>query len=294
MKSYSSASIRKTRQDTRCALLAIDTQSSILQIAAERPVCTYTPYGLCKSGSGPVAVLAYTGALIDPVTEHYTFGNGRRIYSPTLMRFINADPMSPFNIGGLNSYAYCLADPINHIDPSGYFSIRSAIRKFFNWITGKSQATKNPGPLADLKPDDYEAEVAQTSSYLDKRTNSGDRMLTIATGEAAVRATKNSSWEHKFAYTMSGELVIGSYDQSYIFPTHASIAAVAAERLGTNTQVMAAGYIWRNGTSISLSNWSGHYKPKLKRLDPVKSHLENMGYTVQTIRYNSPDNPYNH
>ncbi|KAK6509207.1 hypothetical protein TWF481_003967 [Arthrobotrys musiformis] len=30
--------------------------------------------------------------------------------------------MSPFGKGGLNSYAYCLNDPINRVDPTGHFS----------------------------------------------------------------------------------------------------------------------------------------------------------------------------
>ncbi|NLA01594.1 hypothetical protein GTA07_14335 [Rhodococcus hoagii] len=39
---------------------------------------------------------------------------------PTLMRFSAPDSLSPFNEGGLNAYAYCGCDPINHEDPSGH------------------------------------------------------------------------------------------------------------------------------------------------------------------------------
>jgi hypothetical protein len=35
------------------------------------------------------------------------------------MRFLSPDQLSPFGWGGLNAYAYCAGDPVNHSDPSG-------------------------------------------------------------------------------------------------------------------------------------------------------------------------------
>ena len=35
------------------------------------------------------------------------------------MRFYSPDSLSPFDAGGLNSYAYCSGDPLNYSDPSG-------------------------------------------------------------------------------------------------------------------------------------------------------------------------------
>jgi RHS repeat-associated protein len=71
--------------------------------------------------------LGYTGQRRDPVTGCYHLGNGYRMYNPRLMRFQAADSMSPFGRGGINSYAYCLGDPINRQDPSGHFEIFSLI-----------------------------------------------------------------------------------------------------------------------------------------------------------------------
>ena len=49
-----------------------------------------------------------------------------RYYDPQLGRFINADDISALDvtkvtINGLNLYAYCLNNPVNEVDESGYF-----------------------------------------------------------------------------------------------------------------------------------------------------------------------------
>ncbi|NOI26757.1 RHS repeat-associated core domain-containing protein [Vibrio mediterranei] len=69
----------------------------------------------------------FNGERKDPVTGCYHLGIGYRMYNPRLMRFHAADSMSPFGKGGINSYAYCLGDPVNKRDPSGHFAIISLI-----------------------------------------------------------------------------------------------------------------------------------------------------------------------
>ncbi|MDZ3994921.1 RHS repeat-associated core domain-containing protein [Pseudomonas sp. Teo4] len=77
----------------------------------------YSPYGYLSATSDHL--LAFNGERRDPFTGCYHLGNGHRVYSPSLMRFHSPDKLSPFDIGGLNAYAYCLGDPINHRDPTG-------------------------------------------------------------------------------------------------------------------------------------------------------------------------------
>ena len=43
------------------------------------------------------------------------------------MRFNSPDSMSPFGQGGVNPYAYCEDDPINHSDPSGHFAFLTGL-----------------------------------------------------------------------------------------------------------------------------------------------------------------------
>lgn len=76
----------------------------------------YTPFG---HGTSCESLLAFNGDFHDTLTDLYPLGNGHRMYSPVLMRFLRSDNLSPFDRGGLNSYVYCEADPINRIDPSG-------------------------------------------------------------------------------------------------------------------------------------------------------------------------------
>jgi RHS repeat-associated core domain len=74
-----------------------------------------------------ISVLGFNGERIDPVLGGYHLGNGYRLYSPALRRFISPDSMSPFGQGGINPYAYCEGDPINNTDPTGHFGIFGAI-----------------------------------------------------------------------------------------------------------------------------------------------------------------------
>tara|TARA_R110002050_G_scaffold293949_3_gene451167 strand:- start:849 stop:7742 length:6894 start_codon:yes stop_codon:yes gene_type:complete len=56
---------------------------------------------------------------------------GGRYYNPTIGRFLSADPFiqSPNNLQSLNRYSYALNNPINIIDPSGYWNIGRAISR---------------------------------------------------------------------------------------------------------------------------------------------------------------------
>lgn len=79
--------------------------------------CAYTPYGVINTALAPG--LAFCGQYRDPVTDLYPLGSGHRFYSPTLMRFLSPDNLSPFGRGGINVYAYCGGDPANRHDPTG-------------------------------------------------------------------------------------------------------------------------------------------------------------------------------
>ena len=116
-------------------LLATDLQRSVLQTLDRSPSkqsIAYTPYGHPLAESGLTSLLGFAGERPDPVTGHYLLGHGHRAFNPVLMRFNSPDSLSPFGRGGINTYAYCLGDPINRYDPTG--NVSGAITSMLlNW-----------------------------------------------------------------------------------------------------------------------------------------------------------------
>ncbi|WP_256573887.1 MULTISPECIES: RHS repeat-associated core domain-containing protein [unclassified Pseudomonas] len=84
---------------------------------------TYTAWGYSIN----VYLIGLNAEHMDPVSKFYILGSGRRFYNSAHMRFNSPDSLSPFEKGGINTYAYCSGDPINYNDPSGSF--RGAILK---------------------------------------------------------------------------------------------------------------------------------------------------------------------
>lgn len=101
---------------------------------------TYYPFGGVRTNAVQPgkADLAYkfTGQELDNETGLYYYG--ARYYDAAQGRFISADSIvpSPGNPQSLNRYAYCLNNPINAIDPSGHFSLRSFFSSLFGGIIG--------------------------------------------------------------------------------------------------------------------------------------------------------------
>ncbi|MFV3404737.1 RHS repeat-associated core domain-containing protein [Pseudomonas sp. NY15463] len=99
-------------------LLATDIQRSVIRFGTGTPRA-YLPYGLSRLDGGPMS--AFCGERRDDLTGCYHLGNGYRQFNPVIMRFHQADAMSPFGKGGFNGYGYCGADPINRLDSNGHF-----------------------------------------------------------------------------------------------------------------------------------------------------------------------------
>ena len=83
---------------------------------------SWSPWG---NGKPNAALPGFNGERVDPVSGAYHLGNGYRAYNPVLRRFNCPDSMSPFGAGGINPYAYCAGDPVNHTDPSGHMRLRT-------------------------------------------------------------------------------------------------------------------------------------------------------------------------
>ena len=106
-------------RDGKTVLLQVDGLGSIV---AERGLrqgeWSFPPYGELPS-QRVVGALRFAGQWFDPVALGYLLGNGHRLYSPAITRFLSPDSLSPFGAGGINVYAYCSGDPVNSHDPSG-------------------------------------------------------------------------------------------------------------------------------------------------------------------------------
>ena len=106
-------------------LIATNSASSIVHAAGATPYAPYGHFDLICHGS----VLGFNGQARDPVTHSDLLGNGKRVFSPSLMRFNSPDNLSPFGLGGVNAYAYCGGDPINYTDPTGNIKYNIALKR---------------------------------------------------------------------------------------------------------------------------------------------------------------------
>lgn len=79
----------------------------------------YSAYGHSRALT---SLLAFNGEYLDRNSQKYILGS-YRAFNTGLMRFESPDNRSPFDLGGINAYAYCQNDPINKTDPSGHYSL---------------------------------------------------------------------------------------------------------------------------------------------------------------------------
>ena len=139
----------------KATLCVTDSQRSILHTldTQEQHATAYTAYGHHPTQSGFKCLSGYNGERADAVTGHYLLGNGYRVFNPVLMRFNSPDSLSPFDQGGINTYAYCLNNPINQIDPSGHITFKQAGKLIIsllhrNNISSPRKRIESPDPNA--------------------------------------------------------------------------------------------------------------------------------------------------
>lgn len=129
---------------------------------------TYDEYGV--PGAGNMGRFQYTGQAWLPEIGLYYYK--ARMYSPTLGRFLQTDPVGYG--GGLNKYAYVSGDPVNSTDPSGLWDTRV----FTGSLTGREctscSVSSSPGPAAgNNRPGDTQSGgmvISSTLTYTDPVT----------------------------------------------------------------------------------------------------------------------------
>nr|WP_180206634.1 RHS repeat-associated core domain-containing protein [Pseudomonas sp. SbOxS1]NYU06893.1 RHS repeat-associated core domain-containing protein [Pseudomonas sp. SbOxS1] len=157
-------------------MLASDDKNSVMfeVDSGDRQDIAYSPYGHSVAGSG---ALGYNGELREARTGWYLLGNGYRAFNPLLMRFHSPDSWSPFGAGGLNTYMYCLGDPVRHKDETGHM-VNPA--KTLSWIK-----------QAKL---DAAAEVAGTAF---SSAATGTRTVATTVGEAVESTSRSKGFSRQ-------------------------------------------------------------------------------------------------
>ncbi|WP_049858172.1 RHS repeat-associated core domain-containing protein [Trabulsiella odontotermitis] len=211
----------------------------------------WSPFGATAQRSGLSASLpGFNGERADPLSGVTHLGNGYRAYSPVLRRFTCPDSSSPFGEGGVNPYAYCEGDPINHTDPSGHGIITLIIRAIALAIRIGLKVAMSEGTAA----------MVSTAGYVETGVTAA---ASLATGVSArVVKTKNPEAARKLQWAGIGLGI--------------AAAAGAAEAVGT--RIMRC----RKGVSQVAQRVDGvSYNPRGSIAEIFGETAEAVGETVE-------------
>nr|WP_314478108.1 RHS repeat-associated core domain-containing protein [uncultured Pseudomonas sp.] len=115
------------KEASSAKLLATDEMDSVLIASTpdgKQSNHNYTAFGYNDELPSGSAAMGFNGECILENMHLYLLGQGHRGFSTETGRFIAPDNAeSPFGRGGVNSFAYCLNDPLNRKDETGMWSL---------------------------------------------------------------------------------------------------------------------------------------------------------------------------
>ena len=195
-----------------------DAQGEVLERLYHDPFGqSYGPPGEANAVlASSVSDFAFTDQRLE--AQHGLYDYGGRTYDPRLGRFLQADPIIPdvFDSQSINPYSYVMNDPLNFVDPSGYYLYGPPARMFHpdgQLNHGLHQAHRNRPPDASPVSSSPSASVANTvSSSAGSRTNSSSGPSSVGSSNASVLSAPSgasvSSAGPSFDHTGIEEIVI--------------------------------------------------------------------------------------
>ncbi|VVN68254.1 RHS repeat-associated core domain-containing protein [Pseudomonas fluorescens] len=274
-------------------LLATDQQRSVLQTLKSNPpdqAISYSPYGHRPADNGLLSLLGFNGERPDQVTGHYLLGNGYRAFNPVLMRFNSPDSFSPFGNGGVNSYAYCLGDPINLHDPSGNFALPKALSNVFNKLLSAMGARRKiymSGPEVVRTrmmsgPETVSSSSRHNSDSFEVNANgikSIDSTMTWINGKIT-GATQDTIYHDNTIKTLSGKFVKGDRSLSLQELAYSNVTGAELQSQYRNHKLLEINPLidlinYKNAHGRSYSN--PHYFTPRKQVDHMARTGELLG-----------------
>lgn len=223
-------------------LMAPDARNTVL---AERDRQTrnrvYCAHGYHRATGVMAGALGFNGEYVE---RHglYLLGS-YRAYSPALKLFCSPDSLSPFGAGGLNPYAYCLGDPVNHVDPTGHMPWWASL------VAGIAASVLTAGITAPL--------LANVGMAVATAKLVGSAMIKVATAASATSVATTLAQEvvsDQTAKDVLGWVSFGS-----------GIAGGMAAGLGLSMHLIKRGAIGMAGRSSTVTRPTTNFVNPLAR-----------------------------
>lgn len=231
----------------------------------------YTAYGYMPESSCFRSFIGFNGQIREPLYDGYALGNGVRLYLPVLMRFASPDSTSPFGEGGPNSYAYCLGDPVNRVDPSGQTSIFQGVKSLFYKKLSKFRI-RRASPVGNH----LSGAMAAEYSSLQKGLSESVLDITVVHSSADMKRLNASGFQHKYVIADDNTFVVGSMKRPAEF-SHAAIAKYASEKLDASAKIVSAGGLKMGIKGVEVDNFTGHYLMPRDRIALAKFRIRGLG-----------------
>ena len=170
---YEGASITSPRH------LYADHQGSIIAVAdaAGTPIAidSYDEYGI--PGAANVGRFGYTGQAWIPELGMYYYK--ARIYSPTLGRFLQTDPIG--NKDQINLYAYVGDDPVDGKDPSGLYQCAASAESACNRVDAAARVIRSEIRATQIYDYQTRSQLRQSLSQIGTRNDGNGTTVTSRT-----------------------------------------------------------------------------------------------------------------